>query len=138
MSLVIALSPLLIVGLGAILLMLAEAFGTPAASGMEGDLVVDAGSGRGAELGLVSAVVLFLGAILSISVWLIGPEKLEGIDKVAPYLIVDRFSLFFSFVLCIGGALAALLAGGYLRSRGRGTYSGFSSGSRRCRSASTA
>ena len=28
--------------------------------------------------------------------------------------VVDRFSLFFSFVLCLGGALAALLAGGYL------------------------
>src|SRR5262249_22283432 len=26
----------------------------------------------------------------------------------------DRFTLFFSFVICLGGALAALLAGGYL------------------------
>jgi NADH-quinone oxidoreductase subunit N len=115
MNLVIALSPLLIVGFGALLLMLAEAFGKPEdASGMQGDLVVDAGAGRGAELGLVASVVLMLGAVLSIAVWLIGPDKLEGIDKVAPYLIVDRFSLFFSFVLCVGGALAAMLAAGYL------------------------
>jgi NADH-quinone oxidoreductase subunit N len=115
MSLFIALSPLLIVGIGALLLMLAEAFGKPEdPAGMQGDLVVDAGAGRGAELGLVAAVVLMLGAILSIAVWLIGPEKLEGIEKVAPYLIIDRFSLFFSFVLCMGGSLAALLAGGYL------------------------
>jgi NADH-quinone oxidoreductase subunit N len=115
MNLVIALSPLLIVGFGALLLMLAEAFGKPEdPSGMQGDLVVDAGAGRGAELGLVASVVLMLGAVLSIAVWMIGPDKLEGIDKVAPYLIVDRFSLFFSFVLCVGGALAALLAAGYL------------------------
>jgi NADH-quinone oxidoreductase subunit N len=115
MNLVIALSPLLIVGFGALLLMLAEAFGKPEdPSGMQGDLVVDAGAGRGAELGLVASVVLMLGAVLSVAVWMIGPEKLEGIDKVAPYLIIDRFSLFFSFVLCVGGALAALLAAGYL------------------------
>jgi NADH-quinone oxidoreductase subunit N len=115
MSLVIALSPLLIVGLGALLLMLAEAFGKPTdPAGMEGDLVVDAGAGRGAELGLVAAVILFLGAVLSVAVWMIGPDHLAGIDQVAPYLIVDRFSLFFSFVLCLGGAFAALLAGGYL------------------------
>ncbi|HEX4337988.1 MAG TPA: NADH-quinone oxidoreductase subunit N [Polyangiaceae bacterium] len=115
MNLFIALSPLLIVGIGALLLMLAEAFGKPEdPSGMQGDLVVDAGAGRGAELGLVAAVILMLGAVLSIAVWLIGPEKLEGIDKVAPYLVVDRFALFFSFVLCVGGSLTALLAGGYL------------------------
>ncbi|HVW24544.1 MAG TPA: NADH-quinone oxidoreductase subunit N [Polyangiaceae bacterium] len=114
-SLPFALSPLLIVGLGALLLMLAEAFGKPEdPAGMHGELVVDAGAGRGAELGLVAAVVLMLGAVLSIAVWLIGPEKLEGIERVAPYLVVDRFALFFSFVLCIGGALAALLAAGYL------------------------
>jgi NADH-quinone oxidoreductase subunit N len=115
MSLVIALSPILVVALGALLLMLAEAFGKPTdPAGMEGDLVIDAGSGRGAELGLVTAIILFLGAIMSIAVWLIGPDKLEGVERVLPYLVVDRFSLFFSFVLCIGGALAALLAGGYL------------------------
>src|SRR5262249_10755476 len=78
----------------------------------------DAGAGRGAELGLVASVILMLGAVLSIAVWLIGPEKLEGLDLVAPYLVVDRFSLFFSFVLCVGGALAALLAGGYLPEHG--------------------
>ncbi len=32
----------------------------------------------------------------------------------APYLVIDRFTLFFTFVLCLGGGLAALLAGGYL------------------------
>ena len=114
-SLMFALSPMLVVGIGAMLLMLAEAFGKPTdPAGMDGDLVIDAGAGRSGELGLVAAVILFLGAILSIGVWLVGPEKLEGIDKVAPYLIVDRFSLFFEFVLSLGAGLAALLAAGYL------------------------
>jgi hypothetical protein len=47
--------------------MLAEAFGNPApghgrtASGE----VVDAGAGRGSELGLIAAVILFAGAVFS-------------------------------------------------------------------------
>ena len=43
-----------------------------------------------------------------------GPEKLKGAEVAAPYLIVDRFTLFFNVVLCLGGALSALMAGGYL------------------------
>jgi len=114
-SLLFALSPILVVGLGAMLLMLAEAFGKPTdPAGMDGDLVIDAGAGRGAELGLVAAVILFLASILSIGVWMVGPDKLDGIAKVAPYLLIDRFTLFFEFVLSLGGALAALLAAGYL------------------------
>ncbi|MEB2311399.1 MAG: NADH-quinone oxidoreductase subunit N [Sorangiineae bacterium] len=114
MSWVFGLSPFLIVGLGALLLMLAEAFGRPVAREGEPIDPTDAGSGRAAELALGSAVVLFAGAVLSIGVWLYGPERLEGLEFVAPYLLVDRFSMFFCFVLCLGGALSALLAGGYL------------------------
>ncbi len=116
MSLWFALSPLLVVAGGALLLMLAEALGKPASeSGINANgVVTDAGAGRAPELALGSSVVLFSGAILSIAVWLVGPEKLDGLDAVAPYFIVDRFSLFFSFVVCLGGALSALLAGGYL------------------------
>jgi NADH-quinone oxidoreductase subunit N len=113
MSLIFALSPILIVGLGAVLLMLAEAFGKPDPAADSGS-TTDAGAGRGPELGLVAAVTLFLSAVLSVAVWLIGPDKLEGLDTVAPYLVIDRFTLFFTFVLSLGGALAALLAGGYL------------------------
>ncbi|MES1182884.1 MAG: NADH-quinone oxidoreductase subunit N, partial [Myxococcales bacterium] len=36
------------------------------------------------------------------------------LDVLMPYLLVDRFTLFFAFVLCLGGGLACLLAGGYL------------------------
>jgi NADH-quinone oxidoreductase subunit N len=115
-SLLFALSPLLAVGVGALLLMLAEAVGKPATP--EGfnaaGVVTDAGSGRASELSLGCAVILIAGAILSVAVWMVGPENLAGIKAVEPYFIVDRFSLFYSFVLCLGGALAALLAGGYL------------------------
>jgi len=116
MSLLFALSPLLAVAGGALLLMLAEALGKPVAlAGVNADgLVTDAGAGRAPELALGSSVILFAGAVLSIAVWLVGPEKLAGVEAVAPYFIVDRFSLFFSFVLCLGGALSVLLGGGYL------------------------
>src|SRR5262249_39622411 len=111
MNLLFALSPLLAVAGGALLLMLAEALGRPAvAAGVNAEgLVTDAGAGRAPELAVGSSVVLFCGAILSIGVWLYGPDKLSGLDAVAPYFIVDRFSLFFAFVICLGGALAALL-----------------------------
>jgi NADH-quinone oxidoreductase subunit N len=112
MSLLFALSPILVVSLGAMLLMLSEAFGRPKVDA--GVVTLDAGAGRTDELGLGAAITLFAGAVMSVAVSLVGPEKLEGIDKVAPYLVIDRFTLFFTFVLSLGGALAALLAGGYL------------------------
>lgn len=115
MNVFYGLSPLLAVGLGGLLLMLAEAFGKPAdgqGRNAEGE-IVDAGAGRGAELGLLAAVVLFFGAVASAAVWMVGPENLE-VEKLAPYLIIDKFSVFFFFVLCVTGFLVALLAGAYL------------------------
>jgi len=110
------LSPLLAVALGGLLLMLAEAFGKPAAGqGLDAKgEVVDAGAGRGSELGLIAAVVLFAGAVFNASVWMVGPENLPGLEQVAPYLIIDRFSVFFGFIICLASALVALLAGAYL------------------------
>lgn len=100
-DLALALSPFLVIGVGALLLMLAEAL-----SKVE----------RGVALG---ATATFLaGAAAAASVWLYGVDKLEGLDALAPWLMVDRFSLFFDAVLCLGGALASLLAGGYLREHG--------------------
>lgn len=110
------LSPLLAVGLGGLLLMLAEALGKPASAegfGPRG-LVLDAGAGRASELSLGSSVILFAAAACAAAVWLLGPEQIKGLDQVAPYLIIDRFTLFFAFVLCLTGGLAALFAGGYL------------------------
>jgi NADH-quinone oxidoreductase subunit N len=118
MTFLLGLSPIAVVFLGGLLLMLAEAFGGPSRAEAEkagGDLnVVDAGSGRSAELALGSAVVLFAGAVFSLAVWMVGPEKLPGLEVVEPYLIIDRFFLFFSFIVCLGGGLVSLLAGGYL------------------------
>lgn len=115
-NLFLGLSPILALGLGGMLLMLAEAFGSPA--GAEGRThtgeVVDAGAGRGTELGLIAAVILFAGAVFSASLWLVGPESLPEVSKVAPYLIIDRFTVFFAFSLCFGGGLVALLAAAYL------------------------
>jgi NADH-quinone oxidoreductase subunit N len=100
MELTFALSPMLIVAVGAMLLMLAEAFQRK--------------QRRDSGLALGSAVVFFAGAAFAGSVWLYGVEGIADLKSVAPWLVVDRFSLFFDVVLCLGGALAALLAGGYL------------------------
>ena len=50
----------------------------------------------------------------SAGVWLAGADAAGGLEAIAPWLVVDRFTLFFDVVLCLGGALASLLAGGYL------------------------
>ena len=115
MSLLLPAAPILVVAFGALLLMLAEAFGEPAkVPGGAGSTVVDAGAGRSGELALGASVILIAGALVSLAVWWVGPEKLEGTSALAPYLVMDRFTLFVCFTLCLGGALAALLAGGYL------------------------
>lgn len=116
MNVFFGLSPFLAVGLGGLLLMLAEAFGKPAAGqGVNAEgVVVDAGAGRGAELGLLAAVVLFVGALLHVALWLAGPENLQGVEGIEPYLIINRFSIFFGFLLCLLGGLVALLGGAYL------------------------
>lgn len=115
-QLILAVSPILAVAVGGLLLMLAEAFGKPVAlTGAHAGLVsTDAGAGRADELALGSAVVLFAGALISVALWKVGPESIPGVETLAPYLIIDRFSLFFCFLLCLGGGLSALLAGGYL------------------------
>ena len=114
--LLLAVSPILAVAVGGLLLMLAEAFGKPVAlTGAQAGMVsTDAGAGRADELALGSAVVLFAGALISVALWKVGPETIPGVETLAPYLIIDRFSLFFCFLLCLGGGLASLLAGGYL------------------------
>ncbi|HET9960574.1 MAG TPA: NADH-quinone oxidoreductase subunit N [Polyangiaceae bacterium] len=116
MNVLLSLSPILVVSLGALLLMLAEAFGKPlSAEGIGPDgVVIDAGAGRSGELALGAAVALFAGARASVGLWLVGPEKLGGAESIAPYLVMDRFALFFCFTLCLGGGLTVLLAGGYL------------------------
>jgi NADH-quinone oxidoreductase subunit N len=115
LSVLFAVSPILAVAVGGLLLMLAEAFGKPmAAVGPGGVVSTDAGAGRSDELALGTSVVLFAGALISVALWKVGPETIDGVAALAPYLIIDRFTIFFCFVLCLGGGLASLLAGGHL------------------------
>ncbi|HEX3772445.1 MAG TPA: NADH-quinone oxidoreductase subunit N [Polyangiaceae bacterium] len=106
-SLALALSPLLVVGLGALLLMLVEAFSTTPARDVSGN------HGTGG-LALGATTVLFAGGAFAGTVWMVGVENVGDVSAVAPWLVLDRFTLFFDMTLCLGGALAALLAGGYL------------------------
>ena len=97
MMLFFALSPLLVVGVGALLLMLVEAL-----------------SKRASGLALGATMVFAAGCALSAGVWMYGVEDIPGLEALAPWIVVDRFTLFFDFILCLAGALASLLAGGYL------------------------
>lgn len=111
MGVYLALSPLLLITFGGCGLMLAEAF-----SRLRHDAVE--GQSPSSDLALGSAVVLFAAALATIGVWLVGPENIEGIAALRPYMLLDRFTLFFTFVICVGGALSAMLAGGYLPEHG--------------------
>ena len=102
-SVFVSVAPLLVVSLGGILLMLTEVFAKRRPD-----------AGPSSDLALGSFVVLAMGAVVALALWFVGPDKLTGAEAAAPYLIVDRFTLFFEFVLCLGGGLACLMAGGYL------------------------
>ena len=101
MPLTFALSPFIVIAVGAMLLMLAEAFSKNR-------------PGRDSGLAIGSAITFGAGGAFAAAVWLFGLDGIEGADAIAPWLVVDKFSLFFDVVLCLGGALSALLAGGYL------------------------
>src|SRR5262245_36375990 len=104
MGLLFAVSPIVIVSVGALLLMLVEAFA--------------AGAKKPADLALGTAVTMLAGAAFSIAAWMLGSEALSEATVLSPYLLTDRFALFFDFVVCLGGAMAALLAGGYMPEHG--------------------
>ena len=103
-----ALSPLLLLALSGCGLMISEAYANFREDGHDGS------EGPSSSLALTSAICLLMTALLAFGIGLRGPETIEGFDKVAPHLLVDRFSMFFTVVVCLGGALASMLAGGYL------------------------
>src|SRR3984885_6061383 len=107
MSIALSLSPLLIVGIGALVLMLVEAFSTNPVREATGH----AGT-RGLALG--TTTVFFASAAFAAALWMVGMDRVGDPSATAPWLILDRFTLFFDMTLCLGGALAALLAGGYM------------------------
>ena len=99
MALAFLLSPLLVLAGGGLLLMLAEAFAKP---------------NRRGGLALGATMIFAAGFAFSLGVWLYGVEDVPERSMLAPWLNIDRFTIFFDGLLCLGGALAALLAGGYL------------------------
>ena len=103
-SVFVALAPILVVSLGGLLLMLTEVLAKRRTDT----------SGPSSDLALGSFIALMAGAVVALALWFVGPDKLGGAKLAAPYLVVDRFTLFFDFVLCLGGGLTCLLAGGYL------------------------
>lgn len=112
MNAFIGVTPILTVALGAILLMLAEALGRPT----HVTEPKDAGAGHTGEMGLLAAVALLAGAIVSGGVALAqsAPGAEAAIAPLAPYFIADKFSLLFSVIICAMGALCAFQAGAYL------------------------
>jgi len=110
MALAYVLSPLLIVAAGALLLMLVEAFAKRPAGAQHHQET------KGLALG--TTMVFAAGFAFSLGAWLNGVDNVPGVEALAPWLVVDRFTLFFDGLFCLGGALAALLAGGYLPEHG--------------------
>ncbi len=104
----LAISPILVVSLGGLLLMLSEAFSKRREEADARD------AGPSSELSIGTAITLFAGAIFAAAVWVVGPETLDGREALWPHLVTDRFTLFISFLVCLGGGLSSLIAGGYL------------------------
>lgn len=107
-----ALSPLIVIALGALMLMMAESFSTTRTPSRPGGPLRTVEHAQGLALG--TTIVFVAGLAFSAAVWFRGVENIPGIESVAPWLVIDRFSLFFDALLCLGGALTALIAGGYL------------------------
>ena len=97
----LALMPMLVIGFGALALMLTE-------------VITEAKTG----LSIGTAIVLLASAALAAAGWVAGPANLGDASVFAPWLVFDKFTLFFEMLLAVGGALAALIAGGYLREHG--------------------
>jgi NADH-quinone oxidoreductase subunit N len=101
MSLWFALSPLLILSAGGLLLMMADAF-----------------SEKHTDLALGAFMTFASAGIFAVALWIMGGVPAEVAKLVAPWILLDKFSLFFTATVCLGGALSSLLAGGYLPEHG--------------------
>lgn len=93
----LAVLPILTVGIGGLVLMMVDSF-----------------SQRKDDLPVLSSVILLAGAGISGGLWF-GVLPLQTPDILMPYLAVDRMAQFFNITICVGAALCAMLAGGYLR-----------------------
>ena len=97
MNLAIVLSPFLAVGLGSLGLMLSDALST-----------------KKGGFALGAFAILLAAALLAAGVWLGDGASQPEARALAPWLLIDGLSLYATMLLCAGGALSALLAGGYL------------------------
>jgi NADH-quinone oxidoreductase subunit N len=80
-------------------------------------MVVDAFVKDRAELAMITSVLLAAVAGVSLAMWSVVPAAGKA-DVLGHWLAFDRLALFIDVVVCGGAALAALLAGGYLREHG--------------------
>ncbi len=81
-------------------------------------MLLDAFAKERAELALVTSVTLLASAGVAAAALVKGIPAAGAPEIVTRYLAVDGVALFFDIVICAGGALSALLAGGYLREHG--------------------
>jgi len=75
-------------------------------------LLVDAFVEEKSELAMMTAVILAGAAGVACAVWDGGESAASPL--LSSYLAVDKLGLFSDVVICVGAALAVLLAGGYL------------------------
>jgi NADH-quinone oxidoreductase subunit N len=97
----IAAAPLLCVVLGGLAMMMVDAF-------------VDEKS----ELATTTALILGAAAALAVALWVGGYGDTSTGPMLASWLAVDKLALCSDVIIAVGAALAALLAGGYLREHG--------------------
>ncbi len=101
MSAWIAISPLLLLVFGGLLVMLADAF-----------------SKERTDIATVTAATLFLSGGVSLFALVSGKDPVDVPEVFDLFLATDRLGLFFDVAIGLGGGLSALLAGGYLREHG--------------------
>ncbi len=93
----LALSPLLAVGIGSLVVMMVDAF-----------------NDKKGDLSILSSAILLTATCVAGGLWF-GGLPTQTPDILAPYLAVDGMAQFFNITICGGAALCAMLAGGYLR-----------------------
>ena len=93
----ILIGPLLVVAFGGLAMMLVDAF-----------------TDEKTELSIVTAVILIAAGALSLGLWFRGPAQVDP-GLIGSFIAYDRLAHFLDLVICGAAALAALLAGGYLR-----------------------
>lgn len=96
MNFLLVLAPLLTLAVGGVVLMMLDAF-----------------QKEDGQLAMPTALLHFVAAAAALALWKRGIPA-DGAALVAPWLTVDRTGLFLAAVISVGGALASLLAGGYL------------------------